>query len=295
MIRSIHDTAPHRRPAPEARDESAGPALSVRGLTVSYGDRPVLRSVSFDVPRGKLIGIVGPNGAGKSTLLKAMLGLLEPNVGTIRIHGHPIEQSRNRVAYVPQTEAVDWDFPVTVLDVVQMGRYGRLGLLGRPRREDRRAALRALTQVSMNEFVGRHIRQLSGGQQKRVFIARALCQEAEILLLDEPFAGVDAATEQAIFELMDRLTSEGRTLIVVNHDLSVLNRFDLVLLLNQQVVAFGPTESTVTDANLRRTYGGRLTLLDRADAALASPDLRGGSKGVGRAPVSPDSNATKPS
>jgi manganese/zinc/iron transport system ATP- binding protein len=242
--------------------------LSVRALTVSYGKRPVLRSVSFDVPRGKLIGIVGPNGAGKSTLLKAMLGLIEPNGGSVRIYGQPVGNCRDKVAYVPQTEAVDWDFPVTALDVVLMGRYGRLGMFGRPKSADRQAAMRALTQVSMESFVNRHIRQLSGGQQKRVFIARALCQEAEILLLDEPFAGVDAATEQAIFELMDKLTSEGKTLIVVNHDLSVLDRFDLVLLLNQQVVAYGPTETTVTDANLRRTYGGRLTLLDRADAAL---------------------------
>jgi len=243
-------------------------ALSVRALTVSYGARPVLRSVSFDVPKGKLLGVVGPNGAGKSTLLKAMLGLIEPNGGWIRIYNHPIAKCRDKVAYVPQTEAVDWDFPVTVFDVVLMGRYGRMGVWGRPKPNDRRAALDALVQVSMEDYLDRHIRQLSGGQQKRVFLARALCQEAEILLLDEPFAGVDAATEQAIFELMNRLTTEGKTLIVVNHDLSVLSRFDLILLLNQQVVAFGPTDTTVTDANLRRTYGGRLTLLDRADTAL---------------------------
>lgn len=250
------------------RSASSDPMLSVRGLTVSYETRPVLRSVSFDVPRGTLVGVVGPNGAGKSTLLKAMLGLIEPNAGTIRVVGLPVDEARGQLAYVPQTEAVDWDFPVTVLDVVLMGRFGRLGMMGRPGAADRRAALRALAQVSMTPFVHRHIRQLSGGQQKRVFIARALCQEAEVLLLDEPFAGVDAATEQAIFDLMAKLTAEGKTLIVVNHDLSVLDRFDQILLLNQQVVAFGPTAQTVTDANLRRTYGGRLTLLDRADSAL---------------------------
>jgi manganese/zinc/iron transport system ATP- binding protein len=222
------------------------------------------------VPRGKLVGVVGPNGAGKSTLLKAILGLMAPDSGTIRINGRPMAESRSELAYVPQTEAVDWDFPVTVYDVVLMGRFGRLGPLARPKAVDRRAALRALAQVSMTPYLNRHIRQLSGGQQKRVFIARALCQEAQILLLDEPFAGVDAATEQAIFELMDQLTAQGRTLIVVNHDLSVLDRFDLVLLLNQQVVAFGPKATTVTDANLRRTYGGRLTLLERADSALHS-------------------------
>lgn len=269
MIQLIHENKRVETAVPDyVAPSDAAPALSVRALTVSYGDRPVLRSVSFDIPRGKLVGIVGPNGAGKSTLLKAMLGLINPNGGSVRIYGKPVEQARAEVAYVPQTEAVDWDFPVTVFDVVLMGRYGRLGMFGRPKASDRRAALRALEQVSMSEYVSRHIRQLSGGQQKRVFIARALCQEAEILLLDEPFAGVDAATEQAIFELMDRLGSEGKTLIVVNHDLSVLDRFDLVLLLNQQVVGFGPTAQTVTDANLRRTYGGRLTLLDRADTAL---------------------------
>ncbi len=270
MISLIHEPQKDVAPAGPTHvlASDAGPALSVRALTVSYGDRPVLRSVSFDVPRGKLVGIVGPNGAGKSTLLKAMLGLIDPNGGSVRIFGQPVGNCRDKMAYVPQTEAVDWDFPVTVFDVVLMGRYGRLGMFGRPTAADRQAALRALAQVSMSEYVHRHIRQLSGGQQKRVFLARALCQEAEILLLDEPFAGVDAATEQAIFELMDTLTAEGKTLIVVNHDLSILNRYDLVLLLNQQVVAFGPTEKTVTDANLRRTYGGRLTLLDRADTAL---------------------------
>jgi manganese/zinc/iron transport system ATP- binding protein len=250
--------------------KSAAPTvIAVRGLTVSYGQRPVLRSVSFDVPAGNLVGIVGPNGAGKSTLLRAMLGLIQPDSGSIRIGGMAVDQCRDRLAYVPQTEAVDWDFPVTVLDVVLMGRYGRLGWFGRPQRADRDAARHSLGLVAMSEYKDRHIRQLSGGQQQRVFLARALCQEADILLLDEPFSGVDAATEQAIFQLIEKLTAEGKTLIVVNHDLSVLDRFDLVMLLNQQVVAFGPTSAVVTDQNLRRTYGGRLTLLDRADIALS--------------------------
>lgn len=244
------------------------PVIAVRGLTVSYGHKPVLRSVTFDVPTGKLVGIVGPNGAGKSTLLRALLGLIEPDSGSIRIGGVPVDRCRSRLAYVPQTEAVDWDFPVTVFDVVLMGRYGRLSWMGRPGRADREAAMNSLGLVSMGEFADRHIRQLSGGQQQRVFIARALCQEADILLLDEPFAGVDAATEQAIFALIGKLASEGKTLIVVNHDLSVLDRFDLVMLLNQRVVAFGPTQEVVSDENLRRTYGGRLTLLERADSAL---------------------------
>ncbi len=248
--------------------------IRLRGVTVSYDQRPVLRSVSLDFPAGQLIGIVGPNGAGKSTLLRAILGLCALDGGSIEIDGAPIERCRQRVAYVPQTEAVDWDFPVTVFDVVLMGRYGRLGWFGRPQESDRDATRDALGLVGMIEYADRHIRQLSGGQQQRVFLARALCQQADILLLDEPFAGVDAATERAIFELIGRLTGEGKTLVVVNHDLSVLKRFDFVLLLNQQVVAFGPTAEVATDANLGRTYGGRLTLLDQAEDALRENPAR---------------------
>jgi len=262
------DALPARGDSPaEARGRLASP-ISVRGLTVSYGQKPVLRAVSFDVSRGKLVGIVGPNGAGKSTLLKAMLGLIQPDAGTVLIEGRPASQCRERVTYVPQTEAVDWDFPVTVFDVVLMGRYGRLPLWGRPQRSDREAASQALELVGMGDFRDRHIRQLSGGQQQRVFLARALCQEADILLLDEPFAGVDAATEQAIFELIERLTAGGKTMLVVNHDLSILNRFDDVMLLNERVVAYGPTDEVLTESNLRRTYGGRLTLLERAEEVL---------------------------
>jgi len=241
---------------------------------VAYDGRPVLRSVSFDVPRGTIMGIVGPNGAGKSTLLKALLGLVRLDYGVIEVFGNPIEQMRDRIAYVPQTEAVDWDFPVTVFDVVLMGRYGKLGWFGRPKRADRDAVNTALEQVDMSAFRDRHIRQLSGGQQQRVFLARALCQHADILLLDEPFAGVDAVTEHAIFDLISNLTGEGKTLLVVNHDLSVLDRFDLVMLLNGRVVAMGPPNEIVTEDNLRRTYGGRLSLLDRADATLREKDPR---------------------
>ena len=263
------------KPATESADAGRAVAIQIRGLTVSYGQRPVLRSISVDMPSGRLIGVVGPNGAGKSTLLKAVLGLIVPESGSIQIFAKPLGTYRHRIAYVPQTEAVDWDFPVSVMDVVLMGRYGRLGWFGRPKAADRDVARESLTMVGMEDYASRHIRQLSGGQQQRVFLARALCQQADILLLDEPFSGVDAATEQAIFDLIDRLTSEGKTLVVVNHDLSVLDRFDFILLLNQQVVAFGPTSEVINDRNLRRTYGGRLTLLDRADAVLR--DNRGDS------------------
>jgi manganese/zinc/iron transport system ATP- binding protein len=244
------------------------PAIRVRNLMVSYQGRPVLRSASFDVPRGTLVGIVGPNGAGKSTLLKAMLGLARPDSGTVEFFGQPFSSQRQRVAYVPQTGAVDWDFPVTVGDAVLMGRYGRLGLFGRPGAKDRAAADEAMETVGMTAYRDRHIRRLSGGQQQRVFLARALCQQADVLFLDEPFAGVDAATERAIFDLITKLSRSGRTLLLVNHDLSVLDRFDTVMLINGRLVAMGPTRDVVTEQNMRLTYGGKLSLIDRAEAAL---------------------------
>jgi manganese/zinc/iron transport system ATP- binding protein len=246
----------------------ATPAVAAQNLNVSYNGRSVLRSVSFAAAAGQLVGIVGPNGAGKSTLLKAMLGLIPSDSGTVEVFGEPISRSRHRLAYVPQTEAVDWDFPVTVFEVVLMGRYGRLGLLGRPGRADRQAAVDALDRVDMRPYRHRHIRRLSGGQQQRVFLARALCQQADVLFLDEPLAGVDAATERAIFALIERLTQDGKTLLMVNHDLSVLNRFDAVMLLNQRIVAYGPPAEVVTDQNIHFAYAGRLSALERADAAL---------------------------
>jgi manganese/zinc/iron transport system ATP- binding protein len=247
---------------------SGAPAIAARNINVSYEGRPVLRSVSFEAAAGRLVSIVGPNGAGKSTLLKAMLGLVPCDSGATEVFGQPISRSRQRVAYVPQTEAVDWDFPVTVLEVVLIGRYGRLGLLGRPNRHDMQAAMEALNRVDMQPYRHRHIRRLSGGQQQRVFLARALCQQADVFLLDEPLAGVDAATERALFELIGNLTADGKTLLMVNHDLSVLHRFDAVMLLNQRVVAYGPPAEVVTDKNIQYTYAGRLSVLDRADAAL---------------------------
>jgi len=243
--------------------------LEARDLTVAYDARPVLRSVSFTLEAGQMLAVVGPNGAGKSTMLKAMLGLITPDYGTVTAFGRPIDEVRPRIAYVPQTETVDWDFPVTVADVVLMGRYATKKWFGRPGAKDHQLAAEALERVGMSKFSKRHIRQLSGGQQRRVFLARALCQGADLLLLDEPFAGVDAATEKAIFNLIDQMADEGRSLLVVNHDLSILERFDRVMLLNQRVVAFGKPEDVVNNENLRATYGGRLSLLDEADTTLA--------------------------
>lgn len=242
-------------------------AVEAEGLTVAYDARPVLRSVSFTVGHGEMVGVVGPNGAGKSTLLKCMLGLIRPDYGQVRVFGLPAVEARRFVAYVPQTEAVDWDFPVTVSDVVLMGRALE-GFLGWPSRADRERAGHALEQVGMARFAHRHIRQLSGGQQRRVFLARALCQEAELLLLDEPFAGVDAASEQAIFALIDDIRQLGKTVLVVNHDLSILRRFDAVMMINQRLIAYGPPDEVANDDNLAATYGGRLSLLDQADETL---------------------------
>jgi manganese/zinc/iron transport system ATP- binding protein len=243
-----------------------GAAIRLRNITVSYDRKPAIRGVTLDIPVAQRIAVVGPNGAGKSTLIKAVVGLVPLDAGEIRIHGQPIDRVRERVAYVPQRGAVDWDFPVLVRDVVMMGRYGRLGWFRRPGRRDRDISAGALERMGMTEFADRQIGQLSGGQQQRVFLARALAQEADVLLLDEPFVGVDAATEEAIFALLDVARDEGKTVVVVNHDLSSVRRnFDQALLLNGRVVACGPPEEVMRPDILHRTYGGRLTVLDAAD------------------------------
>ncbi|MEW6251593.1 MAG: metal ABC transporter ATP-binding protein [Planctomycetota bacterium] len=255
---------------------TAAYALEVSGLTVSYSHKPVLRGVSLAVPSGQLVAIVGPNGAGKSTLLKAVLGLVRPDAGTIRCLGRSLAAARQQIAYVPQTDSTDWDFPVTVREVAMMGRYGALGLVGRPRQRDRELVDRALATVGMADFAARHIRQLSGGQQQRVFLARALAQEARLLLLDEPFAGVDARTEEAIFRLMDRFSAAGRTMLVVNHNLQILDRFAAVCMLNQTVIAYGPPRDVVNTETLRRAYGGRMSFVDEAERSIQEgpPDVR---------------------
>jgi manganese/zinc/iron transport system ATP- binding protein len=244
-------------------------ALEVHDMTVAYHRRPVLWDVDFQVPEGKLVGIVGPNGAGKTTLIKAILGLVPLASGKCEIYGQAYRDQRHLVGYVPQRESVDWDFPVTVRDVVLMGTYGRLGWFRRPRRADRELADRCLDEVGMRAFSKRQIRQLSGGQQQRVFLARALAEQARIYFLDEPFAGVDAATETAIVDLLQAMRSEKKTVFVVHHDLqTVRDYFDWVLLLNMRLVAGGPVEETFTPENLQKTYGGRLTLLDEAAEAM---------------------------
>lgn len=243
-------------------------ALEIAGLTASYRQKPVLRHVTVAVPKGQLVAMIGPNGAGKSTLLKAIVGLVPVDGGTIRVLGQPVETARHHIAYVPQTDTTDWDFPVTVQEVVLMGRYRALGLFGRPSRRDRELVADALRTVAMADFADNHIRQLSGGQQQRVFLARALAQQADVMLLDEPFSGVDVRTEGAIFELMDSFSAAGKTLVVVNHNLQILERFAAVLMLNQQVIAYGPRADVVTPKNLQRLYGGRMSFIDEAERAI---------------------------
>ncbi|MGX1901781.1 metal ABC transporter ATP-binding protein [Thermolongibacillus altinsuensis] len=236
--------------------------LTVNQLTVAYQRQAVLEDVSFSVPEGKLIGIIGPNGAGKSTLMKAVLDLIPRVKGDISIYGKPYKQQRHLVGYVPQRGSVDWDFPTNALDVVLMGRYGHIGLWKRPRKEDVAVAMQCLEKVGMTSYAKRQISQLSGGQQQRVFLARALAQDASIYLMDEPFVGVDAATEKAIIELLNELKAKGKTVLVVHHDLqTVRDYFDWVLLLNKQVIAAGPTEEVFTYENLQKTYGGKLAFL----------------------------------
>jgi manganese/zinc/iron transport system ATP- binding protein len=252
----------------------SAPPLEVHDMTVAYHRKPVLWDIDLVVPEGQLIGIVGPNGAGKSTLIKAVLGLLPLASGRVEIYGQPYARQRHLVGYVPQRETVDWDFPVSVLDVVTMGTYGRLGWIRRPGPAHRRQAEQCLAQVGMQDFARRQIRQLSGGQQQRVFLARALAQQAQIYFMDEPFSGVDAATEQAIVALLQTLRSQGKTVLVVHHELqTVRDYFDFVILLNMRLVAAGPTATTFTTKNLQTTYGGRLTVLDQAAEALRWGDL----------------------
>lgn len=251
-----------------AEHDDAAP-LSIHDLTVAWHRKPVLWDVDLDIPKGQLACIVGPNGAGKSTLIKACLDLVPAVSGEVRVFGEPYRRQRKRVGYVPQRESVDWQFPVSALDVVAMGTYGRLGWLQPVGRKQKARAMQALERVSLEQYAHRQISQLSGGQQQRVFLARALAQDADLYLMDEPFASVDAATEQAIVDVLRTLRSDGKTVVVVHHDLqTVPEYFDWAVLLNMRVVAAGPVDDVFTADNLRATYGGRLTLLDQAASAL---------------------------
>lgn len=239
--------------------KTSGPAIEVDHLTVSYGPTLALLDVSFAIEPGRLVGVIGPNGSGKSTLVKAILGFVHPDFGEVRLFGESAEKAKGRVAYVPQRGSVDWDFPITVREVALMGRYGHVPWWRDLSTADHHLAEEALRMVRMEEFADRQIGQLSGGQQQRVFMARAMAQGAEILLLDEPFAGVDAATERAILDVLERTRAAGRTLVVVHHDLATAAEyFDALILLKQRLYAYGPPEAVLHAELLSEVYEGKL-------------------------------------
>ncbi len=230
-------------------------AITIKDLTVSYDLKPVIWDVDLNIKSGTLMAIVGPNGAGKSTLIKAVLGIIKPVTGTVLFKGEPYKKMRKDISYVPQRESVDWDFPTTVFDVVLMGRYGHIGWIKRPTKKDKELSLLALEKVSMSEYKDTHIKELSGGQQQRVFLARSLVQDASIYLMDEPFQGVDVKTEKAIINILKELKKEGKTVIVVHHDLSTVKEyFDSVTILNKQIIATGVVDEVFTNENIKLAY-----------------------------------------
>ena len=251
-----------------------GKSIEVHNLSVAYNRIPVLWDIDFELPEGEIIGIVGPNGSGKSTLLKAMMGLIPVSSGFVRIFDKDLNSVRDRIAYVPQRESVDWNFPATVKDVVEMGRYKKGTFFHRLSRIDREMVDMAIEKVKLTAFRDRQIGQLSGGQQQRVFLARALAQGASIYIMDEPFVGVDVATENAILELLTEMKKEGKTLVIVHHDLqTVSDYFDYLVLLNTRLIAHGPTRSVLTNENLQATYGGQLNLVAQIQELIKEQDI----------------------
>jgi len=245
--------------------------IEVEHLTVSYHAKPALLDVTINIETDQLVGVIGPNGAGKSTFIKAILGFVKPDVGTVKINGKSAQKAKGEVAYVPQRGAVDWDFPITVEEVALMGRYQQIPWYTSPSGKDKQAALEALKMVRMEDFAERQIGELSGGQQQRVFLARALAQGSDILLLDEPFAGVDAATERAILEVLERAKQAGKTLVVVHHDLATAAEyFDKLILIKQRMYAYGPPRLVLREDLLSKVYEGRLRIFSDVLAKEAS-------------------------
>ncbi len=238
--------------------------IEIKGLSVSYGIKRILTNVYLNVEAGHVYGLIGPNGAGKSTLFKSILGLIDINAGSIKVFGKDVAESRTSIAYVPQRDDIDWDFPATVKDVVLMGRYPHKKLLQRLNKEDLNLAQEAMEELGIANLADRQIGQLSGGQQQRVFIARALCQQANLLFFDEPFVGVDITTEEKIITIMKKLASENKTLLVVHHDLtSVEQYFSKVIMINQRLIAYGNTKEIFTSENISKCYGPQLTMLHK--------------------------------
>ncbi|MBO6516662.1 MAG: metal ABC transporter ATP-binding protein [Bacteroidia bacterium] len=250
------------------------PSVETHNLTVIYDKKPAIWNIDFTLPVGKIIGVMGPNGSGKSTLLKAIMGIVEPNIGYTKLFDQDLDKVRNRISYVPQRQSVDWDFPASVWDVVAMGRFATKGLFKRLDSNDKTIIQDSLEKVKMGSFAKRQISQLSGGQQQRVFLARALAQQADLYLMDEPFVGVDAATEQAIITLLKSMRDEGKTLLVVHHDLhTAQDYFEHMVLLNSRLVAVGPTDKVFNKETLTETYGGTLTTLSKVANLLKEKDF----------------------
>ena len=249
-------------------------SIEVHNLTVSYGAGPVLWDVDFELPTGKIIGVIGPNGSGKTTLLKTIMGLLEPSSGYVKIMNKSLDEVRDKIAYVPQRTSVDWDFPASVYDVVMMGRYGKKNWLKRANKADIEIVAQSLQKVGLSDFRNRQISELSGGQQQRVFIGRALAQKADIYLLDEPFAGVDAATEHSILKILEEIRNEGKTVLIIHHDLqTVLDHFEYLVLLNTRLIARGSLQEVFTKENLSNAYGGQLTVLSKLVDIIKKTDF----------------------
>ncbi len=244
-------------------EQVKNPVVEVFDLTVTYDNNPVLWNANFSIPKARMIGVVGPNGAGKSTLLQSLMDLVPRAGGRVKILNKSLNNIRSKIAYVPQKESVDWDFPATVIEVVEMGRYGNKNLFKGLNKNDKKIAVEALSKVDMLEFSERHISELSGGQQQRVFIARALAQEAEIYFMDEPFSGVDIASEKKIVDVLLGLQKEGKTIFVVHHDLqSAMDYFDWMILINKRIIASGSIADVFTSELLQKTYGGSLEILE---------------------------------
>jgi manganese/zinc/iron transport system ATP- binding protein len=256
-------------------------AFEAHNLTVSYDKQPVLWDIDFEIPEGKLVGIIGPNGSGKTTLLKAAMGILDIDSGFVKIFEKNPDSVRERMGYVPQRQSVDWDFPATVMDITLMGRYRKGRLFGRLSNSDKEIAIDSLKRVGMYEYRNRQISELSGGQQQRVFIARSLAQQADVYLMDEPFVGIDAASEESILRVLEEMRSAGKTVIMVHHDLhTALEFFDWVILLNTRQVAAGPKEKVLTEENLRTAYGGKLNVLTRIADLIKSKEYPIREKGM---------------
>lgn len=244
-------------------------ALSIQNLAVSYDGKPALRNIDVHIEHGKLVGVIGPNGAGKSTLMKASLGLVPKDRGQVRMDGRPIRTMRQHVAYVPQRNDIDWDFPITVFDTVLLGTYPKLGLFHRPKKRDRARAYECLQRVGLENYAKRQIGQLSGGQQQRVFLARALAQDAQLFFLDEPFVGIDASSEETMIRILQALRDQGDTIVVVHHDLSKAEQyFDDLVLIHVDLVASGDVGTVLKPENLTKAYQAQLPFLQKAGVGV---------------------------